>query len=154
MHLQTDIWSPSLSDTFFKEKTLKPNEYQPAIIIQNFNDSTLDSILAFPISARFFRVKFVAWNPAIPIIYPAGSSVLWLECSQLASVNSDCFTVGNRSNVIATWNIDGTYYDGTQPLIEISSNRISKLKLSLKTNTGTVNVNSLNGVVISFEFYQ
>jgi hypothetical protein len=154
MHLQGDIWSPTQTDSFFSHRKAKPSEFQPAIVIQNFIDSSLESPLAFPISASFVRVKFVAWNPLAPLVYPAGSSVLWLECDQLASVNSDCFAVGYRSNIIASWNIDGTYYDGTQPIIEIGSNRLSKLKFTLKTNTGRVPVTSVNGVVISLEFYQ
>jgi len=153
MHQQHEPWEPETS-SFSTHCDRKPKKELPMLLLQPFKDSTLQTQLPFPISARFAQIKFIAWNPLQPIILPSGASVLWLECEQLVCQNSDCFANGNRSSIVASWSTAGTPFDGTQPLLSISNTRITKLSFKIQTNSGPVSVTPVNGVMIAIELFE
>lgn len=119
--------------------------------IDSFDDTMRPTILDRTFVADTVRVKFIAWDPLNPPPIPTNASVLWLSCAELTPSNPNRSVADRRSDMIGSWNLSGTVFDGRQSLISLHHRIIQQLHFSLHTNLGEVIISPVNKLVVALD---
>ena len=108
-----------------------------------------------PMKTVGFRVKFIAWNPLSPPAIPVNASVLWLESRELSPSGSNSCLDNFQKNIIASWNLAGTEFNGKQMFVPFQRDplEVQEMTFKLYTDIGEVIATTLNKVIVSIEFW-
>lgn len=129
-------------------------EKEKFTVLQSFPLSSWPFLLPKVLTPCSVKVDFVSWNPLIPPAIPPGASILWLECKELTSGNTNQRNTFGNNNQIASWPLSGSVFNGEQHKIKLNGLPISKFSFSLWTNLGEVVVVEANQVIISLRFHE